>query len=169
MIERPFHKGANPAASFPVFVAEPKLSANLVAECSSAIFRIYMCLIRQQACVDVLSQPDGEGALSAVDAFEDVANLELHMEDMTTAGELVHTLNHFYIADKELFMRAQDPTVSFTELLLGDAATGFSLDHEALSQSYEPVDPTNVPMGGLGAAAGDSFDVQSLVRNALRS
>ena len=42
---------------------------------------------------------------------------ELHVEDMATADDLEHTLNPFYIAHKELFMRAQDPMVSFTELL----------------------------------------------------
>jgi hypothetical protein len=61
------------------------------------------------------------------------------MEDMATGDDLEHTLNPFHIADKELFMRAQDPTVSFTELLLGDARSGFSLEHQALSESLSLV------------------------------
>ncbi len=56
---------------------------------------------------------------------------------------------------------------SFTELLLGDARFGFSLDHQALSESYVPVDPSSVLMGGLGAAAGGSFNAEALVTNAL--
>ena len=42
-------------------------------------------------------------------------DVELHVEDLATADDLVHTLNPFYIADKELFKHAQDPTVSFAE------------------------------------------------------
>ena len=123
-----------------------------------------------QATVDdAISLSDDEGEVSAVEALGDVASLELHTEDMMTAGELAHTLNHFYIADKETFMAAQDHTVSFTELLLEDAATGFSLNHQALSESYVPVDPASVSMGGLGAAAGDAFDVQAIIRSALMS
>ena len=99
--------------------------------------------------------------------IETIADCELHMEDMATADDLEHTLNPFYIMDRETFLRAQDPTVSFTELLLGDAGSGFCLDHESLSQSYLPVDPTCTPMGGLGAAAGAAFDTQALVANAL--
>ena len=55
-------------------------------------------------------------------------------------------------------MRAQDPSVSFTELLLGDEESGFALDHQVLSESYVPQDPISMPMGGLGAAAGASFE-----------
>ena len=66
-----------------------------------------------------------------------------------------------------VFMRAQDPSASFMELLLGDDESGFSLDHEVLSESYVPVHPTSVPMGGLGAAAGVSYDPHALVINAL--
>lgn len=47
-------------------------------------------------------------------------------------------------------MRAQNPTVPFTELLLGDAATGFSLEDPVLSETYVSTDPSSVPMGGLG-------------------
>ena len=60
-------------------------------------------------------------------------------------------------------MRAQDPTVSFTELLLGEAGSG----PRFLPESYVPVDPSSVPMGGLGAAAGGSLDAEALMTNAL--
>jgi hypothetical protein len=121
----------------------------------------------QAAVEDVICLDDGNGEPSALAHNESVADLELHMEDMATGDDLEHTLNPFYIADKELFMRAQDPTVSFTELLLGDERSGFSLDHQALSESYVPVDPSSVPMGGLGAATGSSFNAEALVTNAL--
>lgn len=62
---------------------------------------------------------------------------------------------------------AQDPTVSSTELLLGNAGSGCSLDEQVPSESYVPVDPSSVSTGGLEAAAGDSFDAQALVTNAL--
>ena len=81
--------------------------------------------------------------------------------------DLEHTLNPFYIMDKETFLQAQDLTISFTELLLGDAESGSSLDHESLSQLYVPVDSTSASMGGLGAAAGATFGTQALVANAL--
>ena len=126
-------------------------------------------MTRQASLVDpdVQEVCDGaNGEASAVTSADTVADLELHMEDMATADELEYTLNPFYIMDRDIFMQAQDPTVSFTELLLGNEASGFSLDHEALSESYRPVDPTAAPMGGLGAAAGASFDVQALIANA---
>ena len=122
----------------------------------------------QAAIEDVICLDDGDGQPSTLGHDESVADVELHMEDMATTDELEYTLNHFYIADRELFMRAQDPTVSFTELLLGDAKTGFSLDLQVLSESYVPVDPSSMPMGGLGAAAGVSFNAEALVTNALR-
>jgi hypothetical protein len=122
----------------------------------------------QAAIEDVICLDAGNGEPSALAHDESVGNLELHMEDMATTDDLEHTLNPFYIADKELFMRAQDPTVSFTELLLGDAESGFSLDNQVLSESYVPVDPSSVPMGGLGAAAGSSFNAEALVTNALQ-
>ena len=121
----------------------------------------------QAAIEDVICLDDGNGEPSALPLNESVADLELHMEDMATGDDLEHTLNSFYIADKELFIGAQDPTVSITELLLGEAGSGFLLDHQALSESYVPVYPTSVPMGGLGAAAGGSFDAEALVTNAL--
>jgi hypothetical protein len=88
---------------------------------------------------------------------------------MATEDDLEHTLNPFYIMDREVFMQAQDPTVSFTELLLGEAESGFCLDHEALAGSYVPVDPTAAAVGGLGGARGASFDPRALVANALLS
>ena len=45
---------------------------------------------------------------------------------------------------------------------------GYSWDHQLLSESYLCVDPASVPMGGLGAAVGSSFDEEALVANALR-
>ena len=57
--------------------------------------------------------------------------------------------------------------MSFMELLMGDEATGFSLDHEVLEESYVPVDAISVPMGGLGGAAGASFSAQDLVASFL--
>ena len=45
---------------------------------------------------------------------------------------------------------------------------GYSWDHQLLSESYLCVDPASVPMGGLGAAAGCSFDVQALERERER-
>ncbi len=65
-------------------------------------------------------------------------------------------------------MRAQDPTVSFIELRLGDAANGFSLEDPVLSEAYVPTDPSSVPMGGLGVAVGVSFDPYALVSSALQ-
>jgi hypothetical protein len=81
---------------------------------------------------DVICLDDGNGEPPALAYNESVADLELHMKDMATGDDLEHALSPFCIADKEFFMRAQDPTVSFTELLLGDARSGFSLDHQAL-------------------------------------
>ena len=121
----------------------------------------------QASIEDVICLDNDSGEPPVLAHNESVADLELHMEDMATADDLEHTLNPFYIADRELFMRAQDPTVSFTELLLGDAASGFSLDDQVLSESYVPVDPSSAPMGGLGAAVGTSFDPQALVSNVL--
>ncbi len=65
-------------------------------------------------------------------------------------------------------MRAKNPTVSLIELLLGDAATGFSLEDPFLSEAYVPTDPSSVPIGGLGAAVGASFDPYVLVSSALQ-
>jgi hypothetical protein len=121
----------------------------------------------QASIEDVICLDNDSGEPPVLAQNESVADLELHMEDMATGDDLEHTLNPFYIADRELFMRAQDPTVSFTELLLGDAASGFSLDDQVLSESYVPVDPSSAPMGGLGAAVGTSFDPQALVSNVL--
>ena len=90
------------------------------------------------------------------------------MDNLATTDDLEHTLNPFYIMDKDLFMRAQDPSVSFTDLLMGDEESGFALDHQVLSESYVPQDPISMPMGGLGAAAGASFDVQALVTSVLQ-
>ena len=56
--------------------------------------------------------------------------------------------------------------MSFTELLLGCKESGFSLDDEVLPASYVPMDPVTVPMGGLGAGEGGSFDVEALVASA---
>ena len=121
----------------------------------------------QAAIQDVICLDDGNGEPSTLAYDETVAGLELRMEDMAGPGELEYTLNHFYIADRELFMRAQDPAVSLTELLLGDAGSGFSLDHQVLSEAYVPVDPSTVPMGGLGATAGGLFNAEALITNAL--
>ena len=123
----------------------------------------------QAAIEDVICLDDGNGEPYALEHDESLGDVELHVEDMATADDLEHTLNPFYIADKELFMRAQDPTVSFTELLLGDAATGFSLEDPVLSEAYVPADPSSVPMGGLGAAVGASFDPYALVSSALQA
>ena len=133
---------------------------------------ILACSVNRQASsidLDIQEGLDGaNGQASAVPPAETVADLEIHMEDMATADELEHTLNPFYIMDKDIFMQAQDPTVSFTELLLASEGSGFSLDHEALAESYRPVDPTAAAIGGLGPAAGAAFDVQALVANATQ-
>ncbi|CAK0733669.1 hypothetical protein CVIRNUC_000313 [Coccomyxa viridis] len=126
------------------------------------------CVNRQASSIDLDIQEGLDGAngqASAVPPAETVADLEIHM---AKADELEHTLNPFYIMDKDIFMQAQDPTVSFTELLLGSEGSGFSLDHEALAESYRPVDPTAAAIEGLGPAAGAAFDVQALVANAMQ-
>lgn len=130
---------------------------------------ILACSVNRQASsidLDIQEGLDGaNGQASAVPPAETVADLEIHM---AKADELEHTLNPFYIMDKDIFMQAQDPTVSFTELLLGSEGSGFSLDHEALAESYRPVDPTAAAIEGLGPAAGAAFDVQALVANAMQ-
>ena len=61
----------------------------------------------QAAIEDVICLDDGNGEPSALAHDESVGKLELHMEDMATTDDLEHTLNPFYIADKELFMRVR--------------------------------------------------------------
>ena len=121
---------------------------------------------KASATEDVICPDDAQAEPSEAHAGG-VADWELHTEDLATGDDLEHMLNPFYVADAELFKRAQDPSVSFMELLMGDEATGFSLDHEVLEESYVPVDAINVPMGGLGGAAGASFSARDLVASLL--
>ena len=71
---------------------------------------------------------------------------------------------------QELYEAAQDPNISFTELLLGDPEQGFALDDDVLAANYVPVDHVSVPIGVLGtsAAGATAFDPLALVANYLQ-
>lgn len=59
-------------------------------------------------CLDL---DDGSGEPSALAHNESMVDVELDMEDMAMGDKLEHTLSHFYDADRELFVHAQDPSV----------------------------------------------------------
>lgn len=64
---------------------------------------------------------------------------------MTPREELDHILNLSYQMDTGLCVAAQDPSISFTALVLGDPESGFALDRATHNANYVPVEPTTAP------------------------
>jgi hypothetical protein len=134
---------------------------------------ICLCRIAAKAAAveaavgDALSEEAGNGETSEGSVVQSMDDLEIRPEDIPTDDNLDRTLDPFYVLDKELYEAAQDPNISFTELLLGDPEQGFALDDNVLAADYVPVDHVSVPIGVLGTSGATAFDPAALVASML--
>ena len=99
---------------------------------------------------DVNLVETSNGEPSGGDAVQSMDDMEIKAEDLPTDDNLDRTLNPSYVADKQLYEAAQNPGISFTELLLGDPEQGFAVDHAALAVGYVPVEPVSAQVGKGG-------------------
>ena len=73
------------------------------------------------------------------------------------------------MADKQLYEAAQNPGISFTELLLGDPEQGFAVDHAALAVGYVPDELVSAQVRILGSFSGAAYDPETLMARMMSS